>query len=70
MRVPDLPDLPEFQAAKRSLSRDLVDLAWDGGTLPQTFQIEHEGATGEVEVRIKRTNDAPFAKNFIENLSE
>jgi hypothetical protein len=70
MKVPDLPNLPESEAAKRSLARALVDLAWDGGTLPQTFDIEHEGATWEVEVRMKRTEDAPFAKDFIENLPE
>jgi hypothetical protein len=41
------------------VSADDHKLAWDGGNIPQTFEIEHEGATWQVEVRVMQTEDAP-----------
>ena len=70
MKIPDLPKLPEAADAKWSLARSLVELAWDTGPLPQSFTVEHEGATWEVEVRVKQTEDAPIEKDFTEQLPE
>jgi hypothetical protein len=46
-----------IEAAKLSLSRSIVELVWDAGSIPQTFDIEYEGADWEVVVRVKSTED-------------
>lgn len=42
-----------IETAKLSLARSLVELAWDAGSIPQTFDVDYKGTDWEVAVRIK-----------------
>jgi hypothetical protein len=59
---------------KLALARSLVELAWDSGSIPQTIDIEYEGADWEVVVRIKSTEDGDLPSSsdsdFTEQLPE
>lgn len=70
MEIPKLPKLPSLDEAKQALARALVELAWDSGPHPQTFEVEHEGARWQVEVRVKDTEDTPLEKDYAEELPE
>jgi hypothetical protein len=47
---------------------------WDAGSIPQTFDIQYEGADWEVVVRIKSTEDGDLPsspeKDFTAELPE
>jgi hypothetical protein len=63
-----------IETAKLSAARSLIELVWDTPSIPQTFDIEYEGAIWEVVVRIKSTEYGDFSdnveKNFTEHLPE
>lgn len=70
MKTQPFQNLESKEAAKRSIALSLVKLAWDTGTIIQSFIIEHEATTWEVEIRVRQPEDAPLETDFLEQLPE
>ena len=58
METPELPKRLSLDEAEYGLARALVELVWAEDLFPQIFEIEHAGASWQVEVRMKQTEDA------------
>jgi hypothetical protein len=72
MEGPQLSKLPKIQEAKQGHAHSLVELVWSDGKIPQSFDVEYEGADWEVTVRLKQTEDAPLRNDsdFMSKLPE
>jgi hypothetical protein len=65
----DMPSDP-IETSKLCAARSLVELVWDTPSISHTFDIEYEGATWEVVVRIKSTEEGGLADNVEDDFTE
>jgi hypothetical protein len=46
-------DFPSLEVSKRALASALIQIAGVSGSIPQVFEIAHEGVIWQVELRQK-----------------